>query len=527
VSTSAGPSGVGPFDVAVVGAGPAGLAAAVAAAERGKRIAVIDAAAQIGGQYWRHPDETAPRGRESDGHHDWNRFTSLRNRFYRYRGAGRITHIPSTQVWFIEPATTTGDPVGISAGRSCQPRGRGSTTHDPQCAPPHRSWTLRLVPTTAPARAVEPAPGAVTARRLILCPGGYDRQLPIPGWDLPGVMAAGGVQALLKGHRSVAGRRVVVAGTGPFLLPVAEQLAKVGAEVVAVCEANRLTGWARHAAAVATVPAKILEAAGYAAALARYRIRYRTRTAVTRIDADDSGTRVGAVRLSRLDAQGRVLRSLPPVEVDLVALGWGFTPSMELISAVQAETMIDIDQSLVAIVDHSQRSTTPGVYVAGEATGVGGALLAVAEGELAGIAAADGELARADQVHRLRKRIRRLRAFAAAMHRAHPVPTRWHEWLTPETTVCRCEEVSFDTVRRVRDELGATDARTVKLMARPGMGWCQGRVCGFATAKLAAAAEDRPLTAEDVRPLAKQTLCAPVALALLAELPLTTAPADT
>jgi NADP-dependent aldehyde dehydrogenase len=496
VNTSAIPSRVGRFDIAVVGAGPAGLAAAVAAAERGKRVAVVDSAAQIGGQYWRHPDERAPRGHEPDGHHDWDRFHSLRHRFHHYRAARQITHMPSTQVWFIQPEAAIGGE--------------------------REQWTLQLVPTMTSAGRVDPAPPTVTARRLILCPGGYDRQLPIPGWDLPGVMAAGGVQALLKGHRTVAGRRAVVAGTGPFLLPVAEQLAKAGAEVVAVCEANHLTGWARHTAAIAAVPAKILEAAGYAAALARYRIRYHTRTAVTRIDADDSDTQVGTVQLSRLDAHGRVLRSLPPIKVDLVALGWGFTPSMELISAVRAETMIDVDQSLVAVVDDSQRSTTPGVYVAGEATGVGGALLAVAEGELAGIAAADGEPALADQVHRLRKRIRRLRAFASAMHKTHPVPTHWHEWLTPDTTVCRCEEVGFDTVRRARDELGATDVRTVKLMARPGMGWCQGRVCGFATAKLAAAAEDRPLTAEDLRPLAKQTLCTPVPLALLAELPVPT-----
>jgi NADP-dependent aldehyde dehydrogenase len=143
-------------------------------------------------------------------------------------------------------------------------------------------------------------------------------------------------------------------------------------------------------------------------------------------------------------------------------------------------------------------------------------LLAAAEGELAGIAAADAVEVHPNRTRRLRARIRRLRAFATAMHHAHPIPARWHEWLTPATVVCRCEEVSFETVCRVRDELGATDVRSVKLMARPGMGWCQGHVCGFATAKLAAAAEDRRLTVEDLRPLAKQTLCAPITLELLA-----------
>jgi NADP-dependent aldehyde dehydrogenase len=465
------------FEVAVVGAGPAGLAAATAAAEHGRRVVVIDAGAQLGGQYWRHPDESAPRGTESDGQHDWRLFTCLRERFERVRFSGSITYHPATQVWFVE-----------SSGAA---------------------WTLHLVAVTG----VEPVarPDRVRASTLILCPGAYDRQLPIPGWDLPGVMAAGGVQALLKAHRTLAGRRAIVAGTGPFLLPVAEQLLNAGADVLAVCEANRLRGWLRYGRSVAGVPAKVREGAGYAVTLARHRVRYRTRTAVTYIEPDGSGAQVGAVRLSRLDGREHPAGERARIEVDLVALGWGFTPSLELITAVGAQTRVDVDQSLVAVVDERQRSTVPRVYVAGEATGVGGALLAVAEGELAGLDAAGG----GEDLDRRHRRIRRLRAFARAMHIAHPVPQRWSDWLTDDTTICRCEEVGYASVRQARDELGASDFRSVKLLARPGMGWCQGRVCGYATARLAAGA--RPLTAEDLRPIVKQSLCAPIPLARFAD----------
>ncbi|MFI6579467.1 FAD-dependent oxidoreductase [Nocardiopsis sp. NPDC050513] len=477
-----------PFDVAVVGAGPAGLSAATTAADHGRSVIVVDAADQIGGQYWRHPHERWPRGEESAGHHDWRRFSDLRERFRAHLDRGRITHLASTQVWFVERGPATGD---------------------------DRSRVLHLAPTTAVSDA---GPGAVAARAVILCPGGYDRQLPVPGWDLPGVMAAGGVQALLKGHRTLAGDRVVVAGTGPFLLPVARQLAEAGARVVAVCEANGVTGWARHPTAVLDAPSKILEAAGYAAALARHRIPYRTRTTVSRIDPDAANERAGRVRLARLDGQGRIVREGATLEVDLVALGWGFTPSLELVTAAGAQTRIDVDRSLVAVVDAHQRSTSAGVYVAGEATGVGGALLAVAEGELAGaVAAGDmGAPVGERRVRSLQQRIRRLRRFATAMHLAHPVPRHWPEWLTDDTTVCRCEEVDYGAVRRARDELHAADLRTVKLLARPGMGWCQGRVCGFATACLAAAQEDRELSADDLRPVARQPLCAPVSLERLA-----------
>ena len=478
------------FGLAVVGAGPAGLAAVVTAAERGLRAVLVDAGTQPGGQYWRHPDELNPLDEESHGHHDWPVFHDLRSRFRALVGSGVITYLPNAQVWFIEPGTAAAP-----------------------ADPAEMAHVLHLTPVTAASGGT--LPRTVRAPALVLCPGGYDRQLPVPGWDLPGVMAAGGVQALLKGHRTLAGRRAVVAGTGPFLLPVATGLADAGADVVAVCEANHLRGWARHARSAAGVPSKALEAIGYAAAFARHRIPYRLRTAVTSIAGHDA---VSGVTLSRLDADGRTTGQHESLEVDLVALGWGFTPSLELISAVGAETRVDVDESLVAVVDSRQRSTVPGILVAGEATGVGGALLAVAEGRLAGLVAAaeHGRPAPAGAVSGLQRRIGRLRAFAAAMHAAHPIPARWQDWLTEDTTVCRCEEVTYGTVRHAIDSLGAEDVRGVKLLARPGMGWCQGRVCGFASAKLAAASSGRALVAGDLRPVAKQSLCAPVSLEDLA-----------
>lgn len=470
-------------DVAVVGAGPAGLAAAVTAAEHGLRVVLIDSAGQPGGQFWRHPDEATPSPDERRGQHMWRRFTDLRSRLRALESTGaRAERIAGHQAWFVEPQADG------------------------------TRYVVHLTPTHPGAGS---APRQVDAPALVLCPGGYDRQLPVPGWDLPGVMTAGGVQALLKGHRSVAGRRAVVAGTGPFLLPVATGLAEAGAEVVAVCEANSLTGWARSPIGACSVPSKGLEAVQYAVAMARHRIPLWQRTAVAAVHGDDE---VGSVTVARLDRAGRVAAdvSLREFDVDLVAFGWGFTPSLELLTAVGASTRLDVDESLVVDVDDWQRTVVSGVYAAGEATGVGGALLALAEGELAGLAAARDAGRPVDErrVRRRQRTIRRSRRFAVAMHRAHPVPEAWHEWLRPDTVVCRCEEVTCAGIRVARDELGATDARTVKMLARPGMGWCQGRVCGFATAKLAAS--ERPLRADDLAPDSKRTLAAPVSLGELA-----------
>ncbi len=474
------------FDVAVVGAGPAGLAAAVAAAEHGQRVALIDAGSQPGGQYWRHPDEAHRTNDEAHGHHGWKTFTSLRDRLHAQQNSGGVDYRTRSQVWLVEK------PDAIDA-----------------------PWTLHTngVTETGPTR---PAAGIVRANRLILCPGGYDRQLPIPGWDLPGAMAAGGVQALLKGHRTLAGRRAVVAGTGPFLLPVAAGLADAGADVLAICEAGNLTGWIKNANGAVQVPSKGLEGAEYALALVRNRIPYKTRTAVTGINGTNE---VESVTLARLTAEGlAVPGSERTLEADLVALGWGFTPSMELVLAVDAETRIDVDESLVAVVDDHLRSSTDRVYVAGEATGVGGAVMAVAEGELAGLAAAldSGSPVTPKRIATLQGTRRRSAAFAQAMHRAHPVPARWQDWLDTDTPVCRCEEVSYGQIVDAHENLDAHDARTVKLMARPGMGWCQGRICGYATAKIVSAQDGRPLEAADLIPMCKRSLTAPVALLDLA-----------
>ncbi|MDQ4501449.1 NAD(P)/FAD-dependent oxidoreductase [Sinomonas sp. ASV322] len=524
-------SGIAARDVAVVGAGPAGLAAAVAAVEAGARVVVVDSAAQPGGQYWRHRPENVVAA-DGRGHHDWGVYLDLRARFDAARATGAIEYVPGRQVWMAQ-----NDDGGFTL--------RTTPTVAPSVAP---SASVAPPASVAPSDPAGAHPADVTAqresvstiraRRLVLCPGAYDRQLPVPGWDLPGVMAAGGIQAFIKANGALPGRRFVVAGTGPFLLPVAANIAEAGGMVAAVLESSSPVAWFPHLGAAAGVPEKALEGLGYAAVFARHRIPYRTRTVVTEVLGED---RTRAVRTARVDPGGRVVRGSERLleDVDVVGFGWGFTPQLELPVSLGAETRVDADRSLVAVVDTRQESSIPGLFLAGEVTGVGGAALAVLEGRVAGASAAarasalspahaspqdrdQGEAPPSDALPPALSpadaaRVARYRRFAQAMHRAHPVPDAWHEWLTPETTVCRCEEVTAGQIAEARDALGAADARSLKSFTRAGMGWCQGRVCGFAASCLGAGGGAHPSEAS-LAASAKRPLAAPVSIGELAAL---------
>lgn len=485
-------------DVVVVGAGPAGLAAAVAAAECGATVIVVDAGTQPGGQYWRHAPEhvTAPDGH---GHHDWRTYKDLRARFDAAAASGSVSYFPGSLVWMAER-----DEDGLG-------------------------FLLRTTPTSAAGSSggqvltgkqpAGPSPRAssIEAGHLVFCPGGYDRQLPVPGWDLPGVMAAGGIQAFIKANRALPGRRFVIAGTGPFLLPVAAAVAHEGGKVVGVLESSSLRAWVPHLRAVAGVPGKAFEGIEYAAAFARHRISYRTRTVVTEVLGDN---RVEGVRTMRVDTAGKLLPGSERTygDVDVVGFGWGFTPQVELPISLGAATRTDVDGSLVCVVDGSGESSVPGLFLAGEVTGVGGAVLAVLEGLAAGRAAAgraSGTAARSEPMSS--RAIRRYRRFASAMHQAHPVPAGWQSWLTDQTIICRCEEVTTAQIKAAGENLGAADARSLKSFTRVGMGWCQGRVCGYAASCLAAGIGANP-SRESLTSVAKRPLAAPISLGHLASL---------
>ncbi|GLZ35122.1 pyridine nucleotide-disulfide oxidoreductase [Lentzea sp. NBRC 105346] len=293
----------------------------------------------------------------------------------------------------------------------------------------------------------------ITFVALVLATGAHDRVLPFPGWTEPGVVTAGAAQALAKQGVAI-GKRVIVAGTGPFLLPVADTLMKLGVDVIGVYEAGSPLSWLREPRALLAGWRKIAELFRYRKVFPRYRIR----TAVVAKDKNE-------VTVARLDRHWRP-RVTRKITVDAVCVGFGFLPRHDLAAHC------DLDNGFVKV-NERQATSTENIYAAGEITGIGGADLAEAEGIVAGAAAAGREPTEQEL-----RRVRRGRTFAAGLARAHAPRDGWRTWLAPDTTICRCERVPLEALTQ------ADGMRALKLSSRVAMGRCQGRMCGHLVQEL-------------------------------------------
>ena len=389
------------FDVVVVGAGPGGIAAATVAAEAGRSVCILDDNASHGGQIWRgFRIETARRFPHGKSFLDWTHRLQRTN----------------CEVWNGWQAIDTPSQGLLRLERNDETKDIGFDD-------------------------------------LILATGARERFLPFPGWTLPGVMGAGGLQALVKSGLDAEGKRVVLAGSGPLLPAVAAGLTKSGAIVVGIYEQAKLGRLAAFGFSLLGQPAKLLEGA-------RYRLKtshapYRTGCWVARAEGHD--------RLEQVTVtDGRKQWTLP---CDWLGCGFHLVPNLELPRLLECR----IIQGYVSV-DGLQATSVPHVSCVGELTGIGGVEKALLEGQIAGWAAAG----RDREAHALARRRKKFGRFAEGMARAFALRPELRGLVDGDTLVCRCEDIPHAALK----ECGSW--REAKLHTRCGMGACQGRICGTA-----------------------------------------------
>jgi thioredoxin reductase/bacterioferritin-associated ferredoxin len=429
-------------DLAVLGAGPAGMAAATEAARRGARVLLLDEGPSPGGQVYRAPPPGFGMPRDAD-----RREGDALREALAASGAGVRT---GCRVW------------GLGGG-PLVPAGTADA--------PFRIDALDASGT----------PFIASARALVLATGTQERIIAFPGWTLPGVLGLAAATILLKADGMLPGHRVVVAGAGPLLFAVAHKLLRAGAPPVAVVDVADTGEWLAALPALAARPDLLARGMAWRAALLAARVPVLTAHRVAAAEGGDALRRVQVVPMA-----GGAARWL---DCDALCIGHGLTPATEATRTYRA--LHDYDAARggwVPRTDADGRTSVRLLYAAGDGAGVRGAAAAPASGRLAALAALhDLGLLPVHAAARTApaRELARTSRTGSAMARMMALRPALVAAIPPDCVVCRCEGITRAQVEAALDD-GARDMNQMKQYTRCGMGPCQGRICGETAAELVA-----------------------------------------
>ncbi|MGV2068545.1 FAD-dependent oxidoreductase [Agrobacterium sp. 22-226-1] len=446
------------MDLLVIGAGPGGLSAALAAAEAGASVVVLDERHTAGGQFYKQPN-TADAA------------AALAGDAQARDGASLISRAREAGVALVAGVTVWG----------------ASYTHEGGL----------LIGCYGPDGAFYAAP-----KMLVIATGAFERSAPVPGWTLPGVMTAGAAQTLLRSYATLPGQRIVIAGNGPLNIQVATEILKAGGEIVALAD-RAASPFHNPAAALAVLqgdPALAFKGMRELGKLAKAKVPLLWQSRVLTVEGEGRAERVSIATPS----------GIRHFEADTVLLGGDFTASNELPRLVGCAHDVAADGSLVARCGEDGESSLPHVHVVGEAVRFGGAYVAMSEGRLAGLAIAR-KLGLGDRTdYKAKRRLSRSKKFQAALWSLFTSAAESLSQPADDAIACRCENITVGRLREVSRD-APPDIATLKRLTRAGMGRCQSRYCGRTLTALAG----KPVS-QTQGLLAPQMPLRPVPLAALA-----------
>lgn len=430
----------GAFDLLVIGGGPAGLMAAVAARRHGATVALVDENPAAGGQVYRATPAAFAQGSAATAEEiEGSRLRALLAR------SGVVTRF-GHKVWSVSPGFRV-DAIG--------PDG----------------------------------PVVLRAPKLIVATGTSERVVPFPGWTTPGVIGLAAATLLLKSQRMLPGRSTIVAGCGPLLAAVAAGILKGGGEVVAVIDVAGPKDWLMRLPRMLTRPDLVLQGARWLNAIRVAGVPLLARHALLAVR--ESGDALEAT-VARVDADGTPIAGTErTLMADCITVGNGLTPSSGVSRVMRARHRYDAALGgWIAATDPCGQTSVAGLYVVGDGSGIAGAAAAEHHGELAALGALhnSGLLTVATferESARVRRRLDRARRFGRTMAGLMALRPAQVAAIPAEVIVCRCEDVTRREIDAAIDD-GAREVNQVKAWTRCGMGPCQGRSCGDVVAELVA-----------------------------------------
>jgi len=429
-------------DVLILGAGPAGVGAALAAAQCGLETLIVDSALSSGGQIYRAmPTSFAalPAAQNPD------RLSGSQQR--AALAASAVSTAFGRRVWSIGQDFRV-DALGPNGPEHWQPKA------------------------------------------LIICNGAQERVTPFPGWTLPGVIGLAAATILLKSQLVLPGQRVLIAGCGPLLALLADTILQHGGEVVAVFDLASRGDWLKSAPALLARPTELRRGLSWWRRIQAAKIPYLYRTGIRTVETRDKGLRISAGPVNA-DASPSGT-STHTFDADCVTVGHGLTPSTDMTRLLRAKHVFRRELGgWVPVLDQDQRTSRAKLYAAGDGCGIRGGVAAHQAGYLAGFTAAL-DLGRINLAEHRRlcathqSEQRRLTRSSKAMAGLMAQRSGQVQAISADTIVCRCEDIRRAEIEQALDQ-GAMDVNQLKSWTRCGMGPCQGRVCGDTVAELVAA----------------------------------------